>query len=137
MSFGSENWVVKMLEMASQGYHETEIRKELGVSKKQWETYVNRSPEFQELVEHCRDLSESWHYSESRKMVTGKEYSAVNLNALSKRMENLYGWSTKVDNKTTTSLTVDARQQLEERLPEIITLIGEEKARLILEHKPE
>lgn len=136
MSLQDENWVSKMLDGYSQGMSDIEICKELKLSKKQFNSYLSRSAEFRELVEYGHDLAEAWNVSQSRLNLQNKEF---NTPLYKTRMSNLYGWADKVDNKNANSLSLDSdqlRREVADRLPEILEMIGQEKAGLLIEHKP-
>lgn len=138
MALDSENWVTQMIALYTEGRHDTEVRRELGITKRQWDSYMTRSREFVELVEWGRELAEAWHYEQSRVNLQNKEF---NTTLYKTRMSNIYGWADKVDNRNANAnLQMDAeqlRKELGDRLPEVLRLIGKDEAAALLEHKPD
>lgn len=130
------DWANKMICLFSEGKSELEVSKGLKVSRKQFNAYMSRSAEFRELVEYGKDLAEAWHLRMSRTNLHNKDF---NTPLFKTRMSNLYGWADKVDNKNANSLSLDSdqlRREVADRLPEILEMIGQEKAGLLIEHKP-
>ena len=124
----NQNWVETMVELYSKGYSDVEVCTSLGVSKKQFSHYINTSPAFAEIVEYGHDLAEAWAYKKNREFVESKDATANNVKALEKRMENMHGWSSKVESKNANlNLEGDVaklKEELNSLLPEMAKLAG-------------
>lgn len=136
----NQNWVQDMLELYKQGYSDVEVCKELGISKKQFSRYCANSEPFAELVEYGHDLAEAWAISQNRLAITGDNFNAVNMKALEKRLENMHGWSQKVETKNANAnLEMDVaklKQELYTLLPDMAKMAGRDDIVLQLAHNP-
>lgn len=121
------NWVQFMIDLYKEGYSDPEVCAKLGISKKQFHTYIANSQAFADLVEYGHDLAEAWAHTKNREFVTDEKVTANNLKALEKRMENLHGWSTKVEEKSQKNSETDLTKlldQLKTLAPDVLTLTG-------------
>lgn len=133
-----QDWVQVMMDHYAQGYSDPEICRLLGISKKQFQQYIARSQPFADLVEYGHDLAEAWALEQNRKFVTDKDITANNVKALEKRLENMHGWSSKVESKNA-NLNLEAdvaklKQELASIAPDMLKSIGQDRMALQLTH---
>lgn len=133
------DWLDKMVSFYSEGYSDAEVCRELGISKKQFRSYIERSPVFADWVDYGHDLAEAWALKQNREFITKSDVSAQNVKALEKRLENMHGWTTKVESKNSNSNSdVDIEKlklELESLMPEMLKSIGQDKLALQIGHE--
>lgn len=100
-----------------EGYTDIEVCAECEMTRKEFEHRLKSQPVFREVIEMGRDAAEAWNLRQSRLHLKDKDFNTALFNS---RMQNLYGWSQKVD-QNTKSLNVNAemtKEQLIEKLKE-------------------
>lgn len=91
----TKNWAETMINLYREGRSDVEVRRELGVTKKQWENYM-RNQAFAEMVEWGRELAEAWWTEQSRVNLQNKDFNTTLFKA---RMARFYDWHDKVESK--------------------------------------
>jgi site-specific recombinase XerD len=126
-----QNWTTHMIDLFSEGRSDIEVIKALGITRKQFNSYYDRSQAFRDLVDWGRDLAEAWWVEQSRTNLGDKNFNTTLYKA---RMQKFYDWSDKVDTQNKNVNTeVDLKklqQELADRLPEMMKLIPTEQVML-------
>jgi hypothetical protein len=115
--------VKEAMDLYEQGYSDAEVRVHLGLSKKQWNRYLE-NPYFAEWVEWGNDLAEAWAHKMNREFVTKENISAQNVKSLEKRLENMHGWSSKVENRADNKSVEKDLKRLQDNLNEKLKELG-------------
>jgi hypothetical protein len=119
-----------MVTLYAEGRSDLAVCKEIGLSKKRFNHYYDNNPSFRELVDYGRELAQAWWEDQSRINLQNKDFNA---NLYKTRMANAYGWHDKVqtDNKNVNAEMDLARlrQELVDRLPEVMKLIPAEQVK--------
>lgn len=87
-------WEKKMIDLASQGASDVELRVEAlgGISNGLWYRLIEEEPEFAEVVKQCGDLCESWWAKQGRQNLTNTRFSPT---LWYMNMKNRFGWADK------------------------------------------
>lgn len=85
-------WRDRMIELASEGASDVEVRVMLKISADLWYRWIEDEPEFSSTVKICRDLCETWWEKNGRKMAAG---AAGNSAVWIFNMKNRFGWRDK------------------------------------------
>jgi hypothetical protein len=117
-----------MLNLYKEGRSDLEVMKALGVTRRQWNQYLQRSEAFREMVEWGRELAEAWWEEQSRVNIHNKDF---NTNLFKARMAKFYGWADKVEgNNKNVNTDVDIKrlqEELVDKLPDLLKLVPAEK----------
>lgn len=108
-----------MLDLYREGMTDVEVMRALNISRKTFETAMDTSPQFRQLVQDGRDLAEAFWVSQPRLNLKNKDF----MTELWKfYMANRYAWSTKSEQKTNElPLNADkAREELQRNAPALI-----------------
>ena len=108
-----------IIDLYRQGYTNVEVCNELGITKRQFEKMCQVNPAFRDVVERGNDAAEAWNLMQSRVNISNKDFNTTLFNS---RMQNLYGWSQKVD-QNTKALNVNADMTKEELLKKLQTYL--------------
>jgi hypothetical protein len=125
-----------MMDAYSEGKSDLAVCKDLGVSKKQFDSYIARSEPFREAVEFGRELAQAWWEEQSRINLQNKDFNTALFKA---RMQKFYDWSDKVDQKNTNHTEGDINKLKEElalKMTDIKTYLPENVEVRVLEHNP-
>lgn len=116
MADGAKGWVEEMIDYYSQGMTDVEVCKELKITRKQFNEYL-QDPNFAELVETGRDYAEAFWVSLPRKNLHDKTFM---VDAWKFYMANRYAWGTKTERKETSEHNLEKiKEQLRAALPEL------------------
>lgn len=118
----------EIIDLYSQGYTDIEVIKAMGITRKQFEREYQVNKIFRDIVDRGRDYCEAWHYEQSRTKLGDKDF---NVSLYSKRMDNVFGWSTKVETKNANINaeinSEDVAARLSALLPNVMHLLPKEK----------
>jgi hypothetical protein len=118
------NWVEDMLDLYSEGMCDAEVRRELKITKAQFDDYCGM-PEFHALVQRGREYSEAWWKRKGRVAVRdgNKDFPTT---VWQYNMANRFGWASK---RESVSLDPDinldkVREELANKAPDILKMLG-------------
>jgi hypothetical protein len=116
------SWVDTMLSLYSEGMGDSEVRKELGITRAQFDEYCQTVPAFAALVERGREYAEAWWWSAGRKNIKNKDFVVA---IWQQNMTNRYGWSNKRESPAETTINVDKlREELRKALPDMAAMLN-------------
>jgi hypothetical protein len=116
----TKNWAQTMIELYREGRSDVEVRRELGVTKKQWDRYLQNQA-FMEMVEWGRELAEAWWTEQSRINLQNKDFNTTLFKA---RMAKFYDWHEKVENKSTNNGVEADLKRLQDNLNDKLKELG-------------
>jgi hypothetical protein len=111
----------QIIELYKQGYSDVEVCRELEITKRQFEKMKAVNPIFRDLIEKGNDYAEAWNLEQSRVNLQNKDFNTTLFNT---RMQNMFGWSQKVD-QNTKALNVNAEMSKEELLKKLESYLPE------------
>lgn len=111
----------QIIDLYKQGYSDVEVCRELEITKRQFEKMKAVNPIFREVIERGNDYAEAWNLEQSRVNLQNKDFNTTLFNT---RMQNMFGWSQKVD-QNTKALNVNAEMSKEELLKKLESYLPE------------
>lgn len=85
-------WQQVMLDLATDGASELEVRTTLGISADLWYRWIEDEQEFSATVKNCKALCETWWEKNGRRMAGGGPGNAA---VWIFNMKNRFGWKDK------------------------------------------
>lgn len=122
MEITSNNWPEIMLSLYEQGCSDNAVCAKMKILKRTFDKHYRDNEKFRDLVDQGRELSQAWWEEQSR---VNLQNPAFNTALYKARMQNLGGWVSKVESKTTYK-DVDVeklKQELAESLPSIMKIV--------------
>ncbi len=83
------NWKETILDLASRGMSDVEIRNDLSIGHNMWYKLQDRNKEFGETIKKAKDICEAWWLTQGRTSLRDKEFSYVGWYM---NMKNRFGW---------------------------------------------
>jgi hypothetical protein len=111
-------WIETMLSLYEAGRSDTEVCKELRITRKQFEQYMSDVPAFAELVQRGRDYAEAWWLEQGRVNLKNRDF----VTALWQfNMVNRHGWNSKREvSPADSNLNLDKlKDELRRALPDL------------------
>lgn len=124
MSFGPQ----QIIDFYKEGMSDIEICRELGITKRTFNSWYDNNPAFRSIVDMGRDFAEAWWDSQWRSGVRNKD---VNPGILKPVMQQRYGWTDKTENKNANINADLTLEQMMERLSQQLALLPPEQAKLL------
>jgi len=90
------NWQEEVLELASKGASEVEIRALLDISQELFYRWLKDEPKFSITIKKAKELCRVWWESEGRVNLKDQRFSAT---LWYMNMKNRFGWADKTENK--------------------------------------
>lgn len=91
-----EGWEAGVLELASQGASEVEIRDYLDISNDLFYRWMDEEPEFSEIIKRAKGKCQVWWEKNGRLNLENKEFSYTGWYM---NMKNRFGWADKQEVK--------------------------------------
>jgi hypothetical protein len=116
------NWVDSMLDLYSSGRGDAEVRKELGITRDQFDQYCQDVPAFAALVQRGREYSEAWWWAAGRENIKNRDFVTA---IWQTNMAQRFGWHAKKESQTEATLNVDKlREELRRVLPDMANMLN-------------
>lgn len=85
-------WQTDLLDLYGQGGSDVEAAKLLKITFARFEQLYLENPNFAEMIDNCRTLSQAWWVMQARKNLWNKDFNVALWNF---NMKNRYGWADK------------------------------------------
>ncbi len=117
-----ERWTPdKIIALYSEGYEDIEVIRAMGTTSKKFYKAYASDPVFREVVDMGRDYALAWNVEQSRVKLNDKDFNTGLFRA---RMENLHGWSNKVENKNANINADIPTEEVLQRLGALLPSVG-------------
>jgi hypothetical protein len=130
MSYGQKkNWrPSEIVDLYSKGYSDIEVIREMEITRKEFDRMYATNAVFRDVIDRGRDYAEAWNLAQSRENLHNKDFNTA---LFTKRMENLYAWASKVEQKNA-NINADLSSdeivaKLATMLPNVAHLLPKEK----------
>jgi hypothetical protein len=87
-------WRETIIGMMKEGASATEVRAETGIGRELWERLEEEEPEFREVAQLGRELSEAWWMNQARSNLYNGKFQTV---LWYMNMKNRFGWKDKAE----------------------------------------
>lgn len=91
-----DGWQERVLELASQGASDVELRVELGLCIDTFYRFIDDEKEFSETIKRAHDLCQVWWEKNGRVNLDTKEFNST---LWYMNMKNRFGWADKQEQK--------------------------------------
>lgn len=124
----NRDWINIVQDGYTAGKSEPAIRRDLEITKRQWDHYMSAVPAFRNHVENCRELAQVAFEEKMRELSLGQvDLTPSQANALKFTLSAKYGWTEKTENRNVNLDLNQLKEELRLRAPEILKLIQEDE----------
>lgn len=113
------NWKEQMLALYKAGASDTEVRSELNITIRLWNTLKLTDPSFEEVVTQGKTYAKAWWMTQGRSNLENKNFNAVLYKIM---MQNMFNWNEKTANVDESDEDVmDDEESINKQLEELQT----------------
>lgn len=100
-----KDWEETLLRIATEGGMNVHFQQALGISKRTWDKWMKELPEFQEVIEEAKKLSEVWWVNQAMSAFEGQRSKMFNQHLWSFIVKNRfpYHWKERTEVDVTTN----------------------------------
>jgi len=124
-------WTEVVADIYANGGSDLAVCKALGLSRKKFEAYIEKSDQFRDFIEQGREAAECWWVEKSRENLNNKDF---NTQLYRTHMGHFYGYSDKSETKTETRTSeqdiAKLRQEIIDRLTDMKLVSSVEPKRI-------